>query len=292
MRCPSRCEMPNPVATGTYPGIEVAFYEKPYRHYTVNGEKAVSVTTAIGVLNKPLDSWVERTTLGGAWKLLHKSNYELPENREPETCPWRTRKYVPNFARKCDIPAHNCVGGDPALCQFRVDLKNRHLDFYAEKKEAAERGVDVHQIWQDWNEKQTIPNAAAYPHNRRGFIRGLAKFIMDHSPQCVESEKVVGSAIYGFAGRLDTVVILDLDGQSSMIDLKTASGVWRNSMFPQLAGYEIARRECGLTPTTRQGILRLDKNGTYEGPVWSDAVAKDFLTILQTHKSQERWARR
>ena len=277
-----------PVAVGDYPGIHVEFHEKPHRHYLVNGTKAVSVTTAIGVLNKPLEAWVERTTLGGAVKLLRKG-YTLPTDQEPSECPWKSRRNPPRWA--CDSPSSNCVGHDAALCQFRVDLKDRHLDFYAEKKEAADRGVDVHKIWQDWSEQQKIPNAADFPPNRRGYIRGLAKFIMDHSPRCLESEKVVGSVEHQFAGRLDSVVVLDVDGKPSMVDLKTSKDVYANSMFPQVAGYEIARRECGLVPTERQGILQVGANGNYQLK-WSDATADDFLAILNCWKSQERWRRR
>lgn len=281
--------MSEPVAVGDYPGIHVEFHESPYRHYLVNGTKAVSVTTAIGVLNKPLEAWVERTTLGGAVKLLRKSNYTLPANMEPAECPWKSARYVPKWA--CDSPSSNCVGHDPALCQFRVDLKARRLDFYAEKKEAADRGVDVHKVWQDWGEQALIPNVSEYPPNRHGYIRGLAKFIVEHQPKCLETEQVVGSVEHLFAGRLDTVVVLDLDGKPSLVDLKTSRDVYANSMFPQLAGYEIARRECGLPPSERQGILQVSADGKYK-LAWSDATADDFLAILNCWKSQQRWKRR
>ena len=283
--------MSEPVATGEYPGISVAYYEKPYRKYTVNGKDAVSVTTALGVLNKPLDAWVERVTLAGTVKLLRQPTYTLPEDGSPESCPWKQRKYVPGFARQCNSPTHDCIGRDPALCQFRVDLKNRRLDYYAEKKEAADRGVDVHQIWQDWNEKQKIPHVADYPANRHGFIRALAAFIMQHNPTCLESEKVVGSAVHGFAGRLDTVVVLSVDDAPCVVDIKTSKAVYPSSHFPQLAGYEIARRECGLQPTERQGILRLGADGKFD-LVWSDATGDDFLAVLNAWKSQQRWSKR
>lgn len=280
---------PEPVATGSYPGIEVAYFEKPYRHYTVNGTEAVSVTTALGVINKPLDAWVERMTMRGVWKLLNDPDYELPDNDRPIWCPWKQRKYVPNFARACKIT--NCPNGSPALCRFHVDLKDRGLTARADTQRAADRGVDVHHVWQMWCERQEIPDLSKYPRDRRGHLRAMADAIIKLQPHAIETEMIVGSVVHGFAGRLDTVVYVKTRKGLSMLDVKTGKAVYSNTYFPQLAGYEIARLECGLEPTVRQGILRLGSNGKHEVR-WSNATADDFLAVLAAYKSQKKWERR
>lgn len=280
-----------PVAVGSYPGIEVAYFERPYRHYTVNSIEAVSVTTAIGVVHKPLDAYVERVTMAGVWDLLHDGEYDLPANDHPRRCPWKTRgaKYVPFHARACKVT--NCPIGHPALCRFHVDLKDHHLDARSNTQRAADRGVDVHAVWQAWNERQEIPDLSQYPPDRRGYMRAMADAIVKYEPHAVETEMIVGSAIHGFAGRLDTVVMVKTRRGLSMLDVKTSKGVYANTHFPQLAGYEIARLECGLEPTIRQGILRLGANGKHEVR-WSNATADDFLAILAAYKSQQRWVKR
>lgn len=247
-----------PLAMGSYPGIEITYDEKPYRRYILNGEQVPSVTTVIGILNKPaLPHWSARVTAEGAWRLARRKGYQLPDNS------WK----------------------------FIADLKRYGYDHRSATKGAADRGVDVHAVWEAWNERKEIPNANAYPEDRRGYIRAMAAFIMEHQPECLESERVVGSAVHGFAGRLDTVVVLKTEDGPAVVDVKTSKAVYPESHFPQLVGYEIARRECGLTPTNKQGILRLGADGAYE-LVWSNAEPEDFLCLLQAWKSQQRWARK
>lgn len=287
-----------PDAVGDYPGVYVEYFDGSHR-YKVNHEFVPSVTTVLGVLNKPLESYIERETLKGAWKLIAQARdpehpYHLPRNGAPRFCPSQGKNYAPFFARECHVPEHDCALGDPRICAFRQDLKRRHLDSRSATNEAAERGTDVHQVWQDWNEHHKIPNAEEYPENRRGYIRSMGKAILQLKPHAVEVEAVVGSAVHGYAGRLDTVVVVHTADGLSMIDLKTSSSIWANSYYPQLAGYEIARRECGLPATARQGILHLDKSGEFDierDLAWSDAEPEDFLAVLGAWKSQRKWAK-
>lgn len=283
-------------AVGDYPGVHVEYFDGSHR-YKVNGEYVPSVTTVLGILNKPLDGYIERMTLAGAWQLEHDPIYVEPTDDHPKRCPHH-RKYVPYFARKCKVPAEHCALNDPRACQFYRDLKDRHLTARHRTLEAAARGTDVHQVWQDWHEQHKIPNAEDYPPNRRGYIHAMAQAIVALRPRAVEVEQVVGSAVHMYAGRLDTIVVVETDALRrdglAMIDLKTSSGIWQNTYFPQLAAYEIARRECGLAPTVRQGILHLDKEGTFDierDLKWSDAEPDDFLAVLGAWKSQQKWAR-
>jgi hypothetical protein len=194
--------MTEPLAVGRYPGISIDYHEKPYRRYLVNGEQVPSVTTAIGIVNKPaLVFWAAKVTAEGAWKMVKDPSYTIPNQ------PWK----------------------------FTGDLKARGLDHRSATNAAAGRGVDVHAVWEAWNEHKQIPNPTDYPEDRRGYLQGIAKFIMEHQPECFESEMVVGSAEHGFAGRLDTVVVLETDEGPSMLDLKTSKAVYPESHFPQLA---------------------------------------------------------
>lgn len=245
--------MGRPDASGTYPGIHVEYFDSSHR-YKVNGQYVPSVTTVLGVLDKPaLPHWAANMTIEGVCKLAK---------------------------RRGSVPT------DPK--RLKDALRKARLSHYFRTEDAQDRGTDVHQVWEDWNERGIIPNLADYPEDRHPHIREMASFIADYSPTSLATEQVVGSVEHGYAGRLDTVVTLNLGDGLDLIDVKTGKGVYPNSMFPQLVAYEIARRECGLPPTKRQGILRLPAEGPYE-LAWSDAEPEDFLSILYCWKSQQRW---
>lgn len=242
----------------TYPGITIQFREFPYHAYTVNGDSVPSVTQVLGILDKPaLMNWAARVTAEGAYRLIKRKGYELPSSAR----------------------------------DFQDDMRRYGYDHRSQTKAAQERGVDVHTILQDWAESQRLPAISDYPHDRRGYIRGLARFLMEHQPRFVEAERLVASLKHGFAGRRDTVAIVeDLDGRRCLLDLKTSKGIYPSSMFRQLAAYELAGVECGEPPTDMQGIVRVGADGEYE-IAWSDATAEDFLSVLRVWKDEQKWKR-
>jgi hypothetical protein len=308
--------MSEPIASGDYPGIHIDYHERPHRHYLVNGQEAVSVTTALGILNKPaLLFYAERETADGMRRLAQRKGYQFP-NGIP--IPDGARGFLLPNTVTADISTGLWLfkwsdvdraskeagarlirigkGWEGELTGTRIAIQHMKMlktDHTSKTSEAAERGVDVHSVWEAWSTRQEIPNANAYPENRRGYIRSMAKFIRQYQPKALEAETVVGSAVHGFAGRLDTVVVIrSTNDEPRMLDVKTSKGVYPSSHFPQLAGYELARVECGLEPTTQQGILRLDARGGDPEVAWSNASADDFLAVLGAYKSQAKWMRK
>lgn len=231
----------------------ITFCEKP-RGYTVNGTPVPSVTQVLGILDKPaLVGWTAKITAEGAWKLARRKGYKMPDE------PW----------------------------QFIRDLKGMGYDHRSYSKDAAARGTIVHTCLEEWIKEGKIPVAGKVPKPAQGYVRGLAKFLIERQPEFLESETVVGSAVHGFAGTRDTVCILkDKQHGRTLIDLKTSKRVYPTSHFPQLRAYEIAGVECGEEPTDKQGILRVGADGTYE-IVWSCATDEDFLAVLRCYKAQQ-----
>jgi hypothetical protein len=231
----------------------VVFTEHP-RGYEVDGVRVPSVTTALGIIDKPaLVGWAARVTAEGAWRLARRKDYTIPDSS------W-------NFIK---------------------DLKTYGYDHRSQTTGAADRGTAVHQVLEDWITEQRIPHAGSFPSSVRGYVRGLAKWLTEWHPSFLESEKVVGSAIHGFAGTRDTVCVLQDDKRGRvLLDLKTSKRIYPASMFPQLIAYEIAGVECGEEPTQSQGIVRVGADGTYE-VAWSCAEPEDFLSILRAYKSQQ-----
>lgn len=285
-----------------YPGIRIEYSERP-RGYTVNGLLVPSVTTVIGIRDKSkqLVPWAARMTQEGIWKLLHRETYELP-TEPPETCPWSWSK------RHCKDPATGCRDGDPLLCQFKMDLKAAKLDHYAQTQRGADRGLDLHTVLEDWIERQTIPNPEKHRPAHRGYMRALVQWLAMWRPTFYESEMIVGSARHGFAGRRDTVAVVDVanlparvvshprfpdaarDGGLILMDLKTTKDIYPETQYPQLAAYELAGVECGAKPTVAQAIVQIGADGKYKVG-WSNATAEDFLALLGAYKSQTKWGK-
>lgn len=236
-------------------------HPKPYRHYkcdgsmtTPSGERIVSVTTALGVLDKPaLLYWAANQTAEGAWRLMQTEGYTLPDEG------WK----------------------------LHSDMKRAGLDAFARRDEAAERGTGIHKINEDWINHGTIPKPSEVLPSWRGYLKAWLNWITAEEPTFLESELVVGSATHGYAGTRDTVVRTMVPGRGRVLfDLKTSKRVYPTSHFPQLMAYEIAGVECGEDPTDAQAIVRLDEDGSYE-IVYSVAEPEDFLSVLRAYRSQK-----
>lgn len=244
---------------------EIVLHAKPYRHYTINGsrdtptgDRIVSVTQVLGVLDKPaLVPWAERETARGAWLLARRKGYRVPDTAD----------------------------------QFLRDVRSAGLDATSRKDDAAERGKAVHAALEGWIESKAIPTVTAFPAHWRGYFRSLAGFLMTFEGEFVESELAVGSLTHGFAGTRDTVAVAITSKGRTMLDLKTSKRCYPGSHFPQLAAYELAGVECGELPTDRQGIVVLPGDGTFDRERdihFSTASGEDFLTVLRTYRSQHR----
>jgi hypothetical protein len=282
-----------PVASNTSAdgNTRVDFFESPWRHYLVNGDdkgrdhiwtpeepwgRVASVTQAIGVVDKsgPLQHYASNKTLEGIARLVLQLD---SRGRLPFPAAWLPLASGETEESRAEL-AGNLLKGS---------LRRRKLMFYDRTREAADRGLDVHKIAEDWLERQAIPNLIDYPEDRRGYVQGFAKWLMAAKPKLIDSEMVVGSVQHGYAGRLDmTIVIQGQDGRTSLRDIKTSKAVYPRQHFPQLMAYENARVEMGEAPTDDQGILLLTASGEYREVLARDATFADFRVLLEAHRSQ------
>jgi hypothetical protein len=248
-------------AVAAAPTIE---FEKRGHKYKVNGEVYPSVTEVLGIINKPaLAPWAERMTVEGLLRLIKKRGVGFVEDKDAR--------------------------------QILGVMRSDGLGAGRTKEAAAARGTAVHEALEAWATKRDVPVASKFPTTTQGYIRGLARFLLEREPQFFESEKPVASLKHRFVGTRDTVCLLD-DGEHGrcLLDLKTSKRVYATSHFPQLEAYELAGVEMGEEPTQRRGVIRVDRDGTYE-IAWSCATADDFLAVLACYRAQrslERRARR
>ncbi len=226
------------------------------RTYTVDGERYPSVTTALGVIEKP-------GLLYAAEKLTVSACIEL--------------------ARDGELPLYV----DAALSRMRA----RELTFRAIWNQKAERGTTTHEDLLLLATGEPLRELALYPPEVRGFLKGVAAWFADVRPEVVDSELFVASKAHGFAGRLDLRCVID--GRVTLVDLKTGP-IQRNKdgtvkppyteAIAQVGAYELAARECGYGSTDVQAILRVDEDGERDFYV-TVAEPRVFLAALELYRA-------
>jgi hypothetical protein len=187
-------------------------------------------------------------------------------------------------------------------------LKRERLTVNDHRDQAAAGGTVVHKALEDYANLGVIPSAADVPESKRGSIRGLAKFILEYSPEFVATEVRTLSTTHAYAGtfdllckikaRLDTKPVWAAKGRgatktdegtlvlvpdpentlTALIDLKTSKYVYPSSHFPQLEAYEGARIEAGEEPTDVRAVLWVNAEGDME-LVPSVSSFADFLAL-------------
>lgn len=243
-----------------YGDIRIAHNDKP-RWCEINGERVPSVTTALGILDKPaLKFWAQNQTIEGVVKLYSELEGEVPAR---------------------------------TFGELKGALSTRNLCFYQKTSAAADAGTALHLVTQEWAEDGKLPVLEDHEARIRPHIRAFAKFLMDFEPEFVESETIVGSATHGFAGRLDSKA--RFHGKEAKArnllglvlgDYKSGRAVHPLSMFRQLEGYEGASVECGFDPTDHRCVIRLGADGEYE-VAESCATYDQFLNCLAVHRDNK-----
>ena len=281
--------MADPInTTVTKTGLHLAFYEKPYRAYTVNGEfshpwteaepwgRVPSVTAILGVLDKsgPLVGWATNLTCEGLWKLVqtkdeHGRRYRIPQ----------------------DVTKDGVVTWQ-GWRRMQKDLKDRGWDHRSATSEAQIRGTTIHSIGEDWVTHGKFPKPADYPEEWRGYVRAISAFLAKHGDELAMAEQIVGSAIHGYAGTCDTVSIAKVGDHRERLDYKTSKQTYARTHFRQLGAYELAAVEGGEEPTDRQGIVILRPDGTYEVSYadeveWRGSPAESFLRVLDVWRDEQ-----
>ena len=141
-------------------------------------------------------------------------------------------------------------------------IRERDLGGKASARKAAGRGTTIHAVLQTYMETGDFPNPRELPEEFRGYVVGLAKWLMRANPEPIAIEQIVCSPSYGYAGRYDLRAMVY--GQDTLIDLKTNTrcALYREAAL-QTAAYPEADVECGADPPERHLLVAVGPNGTY-----------------------------
>lgn len=285
---PEPQEEPWGVARSVTPsGLEIYYQAGPKRLYRVDGGEVPSVSTILEVLDKGGLSWWGMTIgVQGIAQLLERKCLAWDDERD-DPC-FRHQTALSGMVEWEDVKSTE------GLVEL---LKTHKLTVNHVKKDAADRGTNVHSALESWYETGTIPDPQFYPEHERGYVQGLVEFLTDADPIGRMSEVMVASNEHGYAGRFDMVAHIEGDvvvkaypkrppkrAQVSgtwLLDLKTSKGVYP-SYHLQLAAYRAALLECGYEPVDHAGVVRVTADGRYE-LVEGRAFHDQFLSVLAVH---------
>jgi hypothetical protein len=292
---PTGVPAPSEISRDTTPnGIVIEYESRPKRMYRVNGVEVPSVTTVLGILNKPqLVWWGMQRGVEGVIDLFDIGALTTYFD-------WTVDKERLGIAEGEDtLPANEKAVVD-LLKQHKLTVNHR-LD------KASERGVNVHDALESWAGTGRLPNPAEFPETEQGYVRALVKFLEDVDPTPVRCEVLVGSVEHEFAGRFDLDIETKNDREFTSrcypkqadkreiltpglrrIDAKTSKGCYATHHL-QLEGYEIGATEGGYRESDERRILRLDASGKYEF-VKGLATGGQFLAIRRAYQALEELA--
>lgn len=153
----------------------------------------------------------------------------------------------------------------------------------ATAKEAANRGIRVHTILQDYAERGDVPNPVDYAESDRGYIRGLVRWIMHADPQPTAVERLVVHPEFGYAGRLD--LRARIRGREYIVDLKTnrRCAIYRKACLQTLA-YHVADVRSGAEPADGELLVAVGPDGTFAEGLPPIGTAEAWAAGLEYHR--------
>jgi hypothetical protein len=254
-------------------GYLVEFEPEPRRLYRIDGEEVLSVTTVLGILDKPGLPWWGMT-LGA--------------------------EAVVELLRRCWRAGNQ--GAEARLLADPVGaLKAAKMTVNHKRDKAGDRGSTIHDALERLVGDGIVPDPTTYPEDQQGYVAALLAWYEDACPQIEDAEVLVGSKRHGYAGRYDLrawqpsadlVVRSDTGARETFeagtyrIDAKTPKGVYGSHLL-QLDGYEIAAVESGYKATDGQYVLRLGADGLYEAVPVRDYQRGHFPAIVAAQRAVE-----
>jgi hypothetical protein len=152
-------------------------------------QRLTSVTTILdGILPKPgLPPWSEARGIEGAIEAV----------------------------RRGEIDPH-----DPASVERAVDtVRALRLGADRARDDAAQRGLNVHDLLRHFMETGEPPNPAEHPAEHYGYLRALTRWLLKANVEPIAVEELVANPAAGYAGRYD--LCAKADGQVILFDAKT-----------------------------------------------------------------------
>jgi hypothetical protein len=217
------------------------------------------------------------------WRAYHISSDELKRARIPSVTtlcdailpkdglpPWSERQGIRGaleaFRRGL---LHVGMTDDEAVAAVRAN----QLGANAARDDAADRGLNIHAILEQFMATGRAPNPADHPEPHRPFIRGLVKWLLWADPEPVAVEFLVADPERRYAGRGD--LIARIGGRHTLVDLKSQErGAIYESAHIQVRLYRQAEERFGGHQIEDARIVVVDGHGGFRE---MDLVCDDEL---------------
>lgn len=253
------------VVSSTVPsGYTIEYCPDP-RGYKIDGVEVPSVTTVLDCLSKPALTW-------WGMKIGVMGLREL-----------QMRQLVPPDADELSVEEIVSL-----LTEYKLTVNHQ-------RDKAATRGTNVHNALETWALTGNLAHPDDFPEEEQGYVRGLNAFLADCQGNLIpqESELMVGSKDYGFAGRFDLKAYIreyefktgprttrKIPGGIGIFDLKTSKGVY-DSHYLQLSAYRLGLEESGYGRSDFEAIILVNADGRYDVKL-NPKRPDHFLSILNT----------
>lgn len=198
------------------------------RVYEIDGKPYYSVTTILGILDKPaLVPWAAKMTAEAAQQYIY------------------------------DNGQHDALEGTVTLTAEDVDnmVAESKKAFRAKSKKAMDIGTIVHELIEKHCQTGIAPDLTNDPDEVQTAFNAWLQWVEENDFEPILSEVQVCNPGAGYAGRFDAVA--RVNGRVTLLDFKTSTGIWDEYKY-QLAAYWDAFDNPDIEIES-WGILRLDK---------------------------------
>jgi len=141
-------------------------------------------------------------------------------------------------------------------------VREQGLGARAATKRAADRGLDVHAVNEDYMLTGEPPKLLDHPEEHRGYLRSWVKAILKLKPEPVAIEQLVVNPDDGYAGRLDMRAIIG--GLLETDEFKTQAN---GAIYPHAHWgvnlYERAAVQSGAEPASHRRVIVLPASGDW-----------------------------
>lgn len=173
--------------------------------------------------------------------------------------PWSERAGI---AGAVEAVRRGLIAADTPDDQAVQIVRANRLGADAARDQAADRGLNAHEILERFMLTGQPPNPADHPERHRPFIRGLIRWLLKAEPEPVAVELLIADPERGYAGRLD--LLAWIDGRLTLVDLKTQErgGIYESAHL-QSRLYAQAEARWGTHEVQDVRVVVADGSGTY-----------------------------
>lgn len=205
------------------------------RTYDIDGKLYYSVTTILGMLDKPaLLPWGVKMTAEAFQQLI----YDHGRHNALEgtiTLSWED-----------DSDGH--MGVESMVAEAKKAYR-------AKSKKAMDIGTLVHELIEKHCQTGIAPDLKDEPDEVQTAFNAWLQWTEENDFEPLVQEVQVCDPVVGYAGRFDAIA--KVNGVVTLLDFKTSTGIWDEYLY-QLGAYWSAANDAEA-PILQGGILRLDK---------------------------------